>query len=1118
MTFKHVNFYDSPVMRELERQAVKKGTFKSKPVDEVVKTASPRKSFVPTDDLQSDLLKLAEGLRERGFVKEADDLESKIFIRKQAETHLYRAIDEDGEDILEFAHPDGDARVADAQNQEGVVETLLSQHKKIEDIVNKLPTGKYAKLIDNVILATADVLDVDLVKMAAGEEDADEELLTGAPGKKKASIQAANQFIKENATKISALLKDGIAEFHPENWQFSEEGLVNPAKPDYINAYVKYSKTNPSDLARWTKLAQTFGNVANVDQTVSDYITKNARSGGLAAWANQIQAGLGNYFTGSQPSGEKKQITALANGDPEGILAKIFTPSQDSVNAARAAVTAPWFADNANSILKVTYSAPYNIGTEVDYQKVAEATKAISQAIVNFHNSVLGQDKLAAASAAFANDGKAYFDGLQKAVEFYDAAPEIPEDATSFLNVVQPLTDMSDYLKRFAAGGSDAKNLSKLIQTGGWSWEPKAFGAAAEGIKVNRGIIDHLNKNALSTNDVIVNDDTAASLFLNTAKMYHAALQSNKNPQVAAKYKKYMRSTLQLYKLLSGAKGKPFSEIAGQVKKMYPKANSYDKLVQEAQTWANESAAMTGQQPPEQSVANASAKSGITKKAAPPGEVAENAPGAQAPGKGTGSGGTSSAEVQAVKLMQDAMNSLGQYLEQAGNVDRGELIKLRNSGQGPNTVSGDGIWGSRTTAALQTANKLFSSNLVVNRNPATATKDAQSNYSVLQQLLQTYGKGGGAAGASDMTVFDQLPQQIDWNSMPETATFEGGQIKLTGRDLSTLNSLYDFLTKNRLMQLTTSGASETSIGREGIALGDLARSLQWFQRRAVFKYNSVKDQTGLEDAKNTAKLYYQKVNDLMQQYVAYTRSINPALNGLDAQGIDRFVVTKESLQQIGAQNGRAGDGSAGSTYQQQKGKGRGKPGQGGAGDSGMEGSRTRMPGGGGAQDNSPPITDIVDLSRSEWFDLPYDNLESPRLRLSDFQRVPGPRMAQAMFSSDSMDDQKSQKQVLDFMGFTPYVLGWNKDLNSYVVKSRDGGRILAQDIPGFKETMGQVLARSSTQQYQQFLNQLSKQLHDTYSNWSQNVSAGEDSAMKDYYTRWQQAIAKQYRDITKRRG
>jgi hypothetical protein len=68
-----------------------------------------------------------------------------------ANTHLYRAHDEDGEDLINAAHPDGDVNMGDGEH--GDVETILSQHKKIVDVVEKMPAGKLASYVDQCKVA-----------------------------------------------------------------------------------------------------------------------------------------------------------------------------------------------------------------------------------------------------------------------------------------------------------------------------------------------------------------------------------------------------------------------------------------------------------------------------------------------------------------------------------------------------------------------------------------------------------------------------------------------------------------------------------------------------------------------------------------------------------------------------------------------------------------------------------------------------------------------------------------------------------------------------------------------------------------------------------------------------
>lgn len=147
MTFKHIGFHESEVMRELERRAVKKGHFDLTP-EEAVEAAAARVekkavSMEPTDDLKQDILKLASALRKQGYEQEASDIEKNFLFFKTAEVHLYHVHDEEGKDLLEFAHPEGEGKITDSEY--GKVETTLSGHQKMLDIVYKEPKGKLAE-------------------------------------------------------------------------------------------------------------------------------------------------------------------------------------------------------------------------------------------------------------------------------------------------------------------------------------------------------------------------------------------------------------------------------------------------------------------------------------------------------------------------------------------------------------------------------------------------------------------------------------------------------------------------------------------------------------------------------------------------------------------------------------------------------------------------------------------------------------------------------------------------------------------------------------------------------------------------------------------------------------
>lgn len=141
MSLGNKTFMQSFIMREFAQNAKKRGWVKDKPIQ---KKASKKRDYEPTGDLLLDLSKLSDGLRDKGFISEAKSLEKKIRLYKQAEIHLYKVHEEDGDDLLDFAYPDGDVEISPAQDELGKVFGPLGQKKKIMDVVKKKPTGKLA--------------------------------------------------------------------------------------------------------------------------------------------------------------------------------------------------------------------------------------------------------------------------------------------------------------------------------------------------------------------------------------------------------------------------------------------------------------------------------------------------------------------------------------------------------------------------------------------------------------------------------------------------------------------------------------------------------------------------------------------------------------------------------------------------------------------------------------------------------------------------------------------------------------------------------------------------------------------------------------------------------------
>lgn len=114
--------------------------------------------------IDEKILSLCSKLRQEGFSKQADGLESKFLFYRSASVHIYNTHNEKGEDLVDAAHPDGDNAICDATDDLGDVETIVSEHKKLVDIINKDPKGKLATQSNNKFNKRADVVIADIGK------------------------------------------------------------------------------------------------------------------------------------------------------------------------------------------------------------------------------------------------------------------------------------------------------------------------------------------------------------------------------------------------------------------------------------------------------------------------------------------------------------------------------------------------------------------------------------------------------------------------------------------------------------------------------------------------------------------------------------------------------------------------------------------------------------------------------------------------------------------------------------------------------------------------------------------------------------------------------------------
>lgn len=114
--------------------------------ESITKQASKEKQeFVVStkETFDTMFLKLTARLHSLGLMKEANALEEKYLLLKEAEVHLYHCKEENALDYVNLAHPKGGEQLMGSP--ESKVETTIEQQAKILKELGKKPTRKISK-------------------------------------------------------------------------------------------------------------------------------------------------------------------------------------------------------------------------------------------------------------------------------------------------------------------------------------------------------------------------------------------------------------------------------------------------------------------------------------------------------------------------------------------------------------------------------------------------------------------------------------------------------------------------------------------------------------------------------------------------------------------------------------------------------------------------------------------------------------------------------------------------------------------------------------------------------------------------------------------------------------
>jgi hypothetical protein len=274
------NLYQSEVYRELERQAVKKGFFK--PTDsELIKLAAQEVEQTriinqevdasPSEDLIVDVARLAYAMRRKGLIVQAEDLEKKLVMFKQAENAFYNVTQETNKDLINFAHRDGDVNLIEGSGDLGTFETMQSIADKILAVTRKEPTGKQAM---NRLATLASM--INKVAQEGGAPGYYTSSQGGAPqGGPAASEAAPQQSISPITSTVSretpktrrailANVQTTLEEFDTARKSAPSLDafiLTDPAGTEQQAAYIYFARlagiqVNPRSITSWNNVAQ----------------------------------------------------------------------------------------------------------------------------------------------------------------------------------------------------------------------------------------------------------------------------------------------------------------------------------------------------------------------------------------------------------------------------------------------------------------------------------------------------------------------------------------------------------------------------------------------------------------------------------------------------------------------------------------------------------------------------------------------------------------------------------------------------------------------------------------------------------------------------------------------
>ncbi len=977
MVLKHIDFYDSPTMRELARQSLKAGTIKPAPV---VKEAFKKNSLEPSSNVFTDMVRLADGLRSKGYVKEAQALEEKIVNFKKAEREYDRLLDD--------AHPEGDVEMAEASNGLGVVETLPTAHQKNVEMVQKRPTGKQAQ-VSNILAAVDHVFSKygqRSFEELAGDETtlANKNKSTERVGK----IEKINGILKQNITGVKGDLDGALSVAASDKIAFDNNLLLDRGNAAYIAAYCKYRATEDvtpvSISAFFDKYNQVYGKGVQASADVILAKMSELEGPALEAYVNMIEPGAFQKAF-PKPKEEPKDVTLW-----------------DKTTSALGYAAGAWVFDLGKWVFDKGKA-------NAQLRKIAAA---LNDSMIKQMNHFVGLNEVAGASQKLKEEITNMVAPLRVARKSLDEVVLLPPNAESNSDLIRQLSAINNNISNFISESSAKIEPYVGLFLGGQNLIVGPIVSA--NTKLSK-LIEEIVANPIVDNDRIPNQETYDGLItmLLAASQNLARHTSKTYPQDSKDYSDGVNDVNMLEgaaKALQDGKGLPYSLVAETVSKFLP-ASTMAELANSVNHYREAVA----------NVVTASNNSDLIKLSTPlpgPGKAAPaTAPKATPAGQKApvaGAAGLAKADMNdprqaATALMQQHLAYLAQGLlankDKFKDFNASDAANIVRTGPkaNPQINTYDGKWGSETENALKLAKKYLDQlgvqglDFARRYNAGVFAADteavANKNATLLSQANKSLGSGApGLAGGkeADNTLYDKLPSKIDWGNVEYPLMQHEVPVKKS--DMANLGSLYDLIVKNGWLDVATS-KNKDGFNIEGFPAKVWMQVVQWFQKRAQFVHNA-----SLRTDKNAATIarqYYDDAKKLEGQLQSFFASSGKnSRNESDVINIDDL--REHSTRVAGKPGSRPQSGAA---YRQDSSTGNNQGGD-------LEGSDWGGSGGQSAKNLPPPIdpnSGNIDLNLPWYGGLvgTHGIRHASLLSLQMFESYPANQLTEAFFASSN---------------------------------------------------------------------------------------------------------------------